>query len=316
MEKNDIKRLIAKLISVILCIAMSVVSYIFLRHLPKYILVLLIALFATMGVGIACINGKKLEALYKMLFFSVLTAAFVLTCYVILDVTGVLDKITSFEVLKQLILDTKQWGIMVFLLLTVFQVVVLPIPAIITVLIGVAIYGPVWSFVLSTLGTLIGSFICFVLGRIFGKKLITWMVGKEKTEKYSTMLNEKGRFAFALMLLFPCFPDDILCLVAGISSMSYRYFIIITCLTRPVMIAFYSFFGSGSIIPFSGWGIPVWIALFCIAFVVFMLMNKLKDVIMSNGKHSRKKIAAEMETSQMLPLSKDDKSVEQKNNDK
>jgi uncharacterized membrane protein YdjX (TVP38/TMEM64 family) len=307
VEKNGIKRLITKLITVMLCIAMSVVSYIFLRHLPKYILVLLIALFATMGVSIACINGKKFEALYKILVFAVATAAFILTCYVALDVTGVLDKITSFEVLKQLILDTRQWGVIVFLLLTVFQVVVLPIPAIVTVLIGVAIYGPTWSFILSTAGTLIGSFICFVLGKVFGKKLVTWMIGKEKTEKYSAMLNDKGHFAFALMLLFPCFPDDILCLVAGISSMSYRYFIIVTCLTRPVMIAFYSFFGSGSIIPFSGWGIPVWISLFCIAFVAFMLMNKLKDIIMSNKrKVGKRKTVGEMEVAEMHSLDDSD----------
>ena len=289
MDKKDIRRSIVKLVMVLLCMAMSVVSYVFLSHFPKYILIILIVAFSSMGIGIACVNHKRFETLYKLLLTSIVGAAIILTCYVLLDVTGVLDKITSFDVLKQFILNTKQWGIIVFVLLTVFQVVVLPIPAIVTVLIGVAVYGPWLSFILSTIGTLIGSLIAFTLGKILGKKLVVWMVGPEKTEKYSEILNDKGRFAFIIMLLFPFFPDDMLCLVAGVSSMSYKYFIAVVCLTRPAMIAFYSFFGSGTIIPFNGWGIPVWIALFCVAFILFLLMNKLKDFLITKKYKSGNK---------------------------
>ncbi len=302
MDKKRINRLILKIIMVALCVAMSVISYIFLFHLPKYILVIIVALLASMGVSIACVNDLKHEAIFKALLTAIVGAAIILAVYIILDLTGVLDKITSFEVLKQFVLDTKQWGIIVFILLTVFQVVVLPIPSMVTVLIGVAIYGALPSFILSTIGTIIGSLIAFLLGKIFGKKLVTWMVGKEKTDKYAELLNEKGRFAFILMMLFPCFPDDMLCLVAGISSMSYKYFITVICLTRPIMIAFYSFFGSGSIIPFSGWGIPVWIALFCLAFVAFLLLNKLKKHLFTKRKRDRSVCRADIEAAKMQSM--------------
>lgn len=280
MDKKNVKVLTTKLIMVMLCISAIVLSYVFLLHLPKYIVILILLLFSIMAVSVACVNENKHEAIYKALLFSITTAIVMLVAYIVLDGTGTLDKITNFDDVKEFILSTKQWGVIIFLLITVFQVVVLPIPAMVTVLIGVAIYGPVWSFVLSTIGTVIGSFIAFLMGKVFGKRLVAWMVGKEKTEKYAEILNQKGRFAFILMLLFPFFPDDMLCLVAGISSMSYKYFLTVICLTRPVMIAVYSFFGSGAIIPFSGWGIPVWIALFCAAFVVFMIANKLKNVFL------------------------------------
>jgi uncharacterized membrane protein YdjX (TVP38/TMEM64 family) len=123
----------------------------------------------------------------------------------------------------------------------------------------------------------LGSLVTFVLGKIFGKKLVVWMVGEEKTEKYAEMLNDKGRFAFVMMMLFPGFPDDILCLVAGVTAMSYKFFITSIVITRPVMIAVYSYFGSGHIIPFSGWGIPVWIAIFCLGVLLFLLINRYKD---------------------------------------
>ena len=134
MDKKRINRLILKIIMVALCVAMSVISYIFLFHLPKYILVIIVALLASMGVSIACVNDLKHEAIFKALLTAIVGAAIILAVYIILDLTGVLDKITSFEVLKQFVLDTKQWGIIVFILLTVFQVVVLPIPSMVTVL--------------------------------------------------------------------------------------------------------------------------------------------------------------------------------------
>lgn len=315
MDKKRIKRLILKIVMVALCVAMSVISYIFLFHLPKYILVIIVALLATMGVSIACVNDIKHEAAFKALLTAIIGSAIILAIYIVLDLTGVLDKITSFEVLKQFVLDTKQWGIIVFLLLTVFQVVVLPIPSMVTVLIGVAIYGALPAFILSTIGTIAGSLIAFMLGKIFGKKLVAWMVGKEKTEKYAELLNEKGRFAFILMMLFPCFPDDMLCLVAGISSMSYKYFITVICLTRPVMIAFYSFFGSGSIIPFSGWGIPVWIALFCFAFIAFLLLNKLKNYLFSKRQRKMSVCRADMEAAEMQPAEEGKNLADDKKND-
>jgi hypothetical protein len=53
------------------------------------------------------------------------------------------------------------------------------------------------------------------------------------------------------------------------------------------MIAFMCYFAEGSIIPFEGWGVPVWIAIFSLAVVLFLLTGRLKDFIMnrkSKGK--------------------------------
>ena len=101
------------------------------------------------------------------------------------------------------------------------------------------------------------------------------------------LVNEKGRFLFVIMLLFPFFPDDVICLVAGITTMSFRYFIITVSLTRPVMIAFMCYFGSGTIIPFKGWGIPVWISIFVAVIILFFVVNKIKKKIMANKNTAR-----------------------------
>ena len=273
--KKISKTAILQLISVVLGAAMLILSCFFLNNIHKIYKIAAVLIFLSLSVIIPSL-GDNHRTTIKILFVSLVFCAAVLVTYIILNETGILAKIKSFEHLKNMILSTKHWGIIVFLLLTIFQVVVLPIPAAVTILIGVAIYGPFWSFVLSTIGTYIGSFISFWLGRTFGKKLVEWMIGAEKTVKYADLIFEKGKFMFALMLLFPFFPDDILCMVAGVTGMTYKFFLPTVAITRPVMIAFTSFFGSGEIIPFSGWGIPVWIGLFVLCVALIFIFNYLK----------------------------------------
>ena len=207
-------------------------------------------------------------------------AVVVVACYVLYYTTGLSDRFSDFDALKQYIRGSGFWGIAIFIGLTVFQVVVLPIPEAVTILLGVAIYGATWSFVLSVIGTVIGALISFMLGKVFGRKLCNWMFGEENTEKYAKILNEKGRFLFIIMLLFPAFPDDMLCMIAGITTMSYAYFTVVCLLTRPVMIGLTAYLGSG-VIPFSGWGIPVWISIACLMFVVFVVIGGIKAKIES-----------------------------------
>ena len=113
------------------------------------------------------------------------------------------------------------------------------------------------------------------------------MIGKENANKYANMLNVKGKWIFVLMLLFPFFPDDTLCLVAGTTKMSWKFFVLSVLLARPLTIAFTSFFGSGEIIPFSGWGLPVWAGIFVACIVLIFIANKVKDKL--TDIHKKKK---------------------------
>lgn len=256
--------------------AMAVLSCIFLDSLNRVVKTSAIFLFATMLL-VFCLVNDKYKIPLRICAVITIFSAIVTLAYIVAEQVGWLKYIDDFDAIKDFILSTKQWGIITFLVLTVLQVVILPIPAAVTILIGVAIYGPLVSFLLSLAGTYIGSVICFALGKSFGKKLVAWMVGKESAEKYAKMLNDKGRWVFVIMLLFPFFPDDTLCLVAGTTSMSWKFFLLSMLVTRPIMVAFMSFFGSGKIIPYSGWGIPVWIGIFVLSIAVLILVTKLKN---------------------------------------
>ena len=272
------KAALTKTLVGVLCIVAVVMCGMFLYDKSKIFYSLTVAAFATVTVLYCALDGEKYPHLSRTVFVVAVVGAAVLACYLLYIKTGLSEKFNDFDALKSYILNSGFWGIAIFIALTVFQVVVLPIPEAVTILLGVAIYGATWSFILSVIGTIIGSLISFMLGKVFGRRLCNWMFGEENTKKYAAILSEKGRFLFIIMLLFPAFPDDMLCMIAGITTMSYGYFTLICLVTRPVMIGLTAYLGSGAI-PFSGWGIPVWIALACLLFVLFVVISGIKKRI-------------------------------------
>ncbi len=280
------KNLIYRICLSILSAAMILLSCLFLNTLHRAIKIAVISVFVA-SLLIFCILGDR-KTIFRIVTVVFAIAAIIVTLYIIVEQCGWLKYFEDFDTIRDFILSTKQWGIIIYLLLTILQVVVLPIPAAVTILIGVVIYGPLLAFVLSLVGTYIGSVICFWLGKSCGKRVVEWMIGKENAEKYAKLLNDKGKWIFVLMLLFPFFPDDTLCLVAGMTSMSWKFFLISMILTRPIVIAFTSFFGSGEIIPYSGWGIPVWIGIFVLCIVLMLLVAKFKNKYLGHKNNKNK----------------------------
>ena len=224
---------------------------------------------------ISLVDTKSL--LYKLAICIDITALATISIYLIAYNSGFIEIILDRQLLRLYIENAGIWGVLVLFLLTLLEVVVLPIPAAITIVIGNYLFGATISFIVSTAGVIVGSAICFILGRYFGRKWVNWLVGVENVDRYSAILSERGKIPFVLMMLFPFFPDDILCLVAGLTNMSFRFFMLAITFTRPIMVAFYAYFGTGDIIPFTGWGIPVWIGLIAVAlFIIFVINRVLK----------------------------------------
>ncbi|MDE7349046.1 MAG: VTT domain-containing protein, partial [Clostridia bacterium] len=130
------------------------------------------------------------------------------------------------------------------------------------------------------------SMLAFYLGRKFGVKLIIWLFGKNAYDKYVKFTQGKDKIVLTLMFLFPFFPDDLLCIVAGITDMKYWQFFVLMLITRPLntLILEGSLKGFASI-PLTGYGIPIWIAIIAVALVAVVLAfkysNKLENALMS-----------------------------------
>lgn len=169
-----------------------------------------------------------------------LTGLFIL---IVLAIAGAISGVFSSQ--ERLELFLAQAGILapgIFLLIQMIQVIIPILPGGVTCLIGVVVFGPVWGFIYNYIGLVAGSLISFLLIRKYGKTLILKLVSEKNYNKYIGWLEKGKKFQilFAAAIFLPGFPDDVLCMLAGLSSMSLGRFTLIMLLCRPVSLIGYS----------------------------------------------------------------------------
>lgn len=198
--------------------------------------------------------------------------------YFILQRTGLWEKFNSATKLQEFILELGFWGRFTFVFLQFLQVTFIPIPSPILIVAGSLIYGPFEAGLLSIAGILLGSAFAFFLGRVFGKKLVVFMVGAEAEKKWRKFLTN-CKYTFVLMMILPFFPDDILCMVAGLTEMSWTFFMVTQLITRPISIFLVSYLSSGQVIPYHGWGLIVWAMIVVLSLTLIYLSSKYHEKI-------------------------------------
>jgi uncharacterized membrane protein YdjX (TVP38/TMEM64 family) len=214
------------------------------------------------------------SVVFKTSMSLILLTVVFLYIYLLIIILG-LQRYCELQFIKEIIEKHIFFGSTLYLLLIILHIVIIPISTVPIVLFGVAIFGVNIAFVLTTIATVLGSILAFILGKTCGKKFVVWLIGEQKFEKYNKSIRQRGKYYLTVMFLLPIFPDDILCLLAGCSNLKYKEFIIIMLIARPPMIAFTCYVGTGRLIPFSGWGIAVWIAIAVSFVVIFFSMHKL-----------------------------------------
>lgn len=162
---------------------------------------------------------------------------------VILTIYGVRTGIlTDREKLEMLVKESGIWGPLLFVLIQMIQVVIPIIPGGITCGVGVVIFGAWYGLLYNYIGIVAGSLINFYLARRYGQCFVKYFVKEETYDKYVGWLEKGKKFDkfFAFAIFFPCAPDDALCLIAGLTKMTWKKFTAIILLGKPASIAMYS----------------------------------------------------------------------------
>ena len=142
--------------------------------------------------------------------------------------------------LQALLNQTGIFAPLLFILLQIFQVI---IPGGASSALGIVAFGPIWGFVYNYAGLVIGSILAFLLVKRYGKTFILKVCDQKTYDKYIGWLDKGKKFDrfFAAAIFFPCAPDDILCMIAGLTSMTLKKFSMIIILGKPLALIAYSF---------------------------------------------------------------------------
>ena len=129
------------------------------------------------------------------------------------------------------------------------------------------LFGTWPAFLLTFAAVFSGSLVVFQLARMLGRSFADQVVSRRLSEKYQDIIRAKTSVFLILAFLFPYFPDDVLCILAGLTALPFRRFALIVLLTRPWGLLFACALGGSSL------SIPIWglvmIGLFGLA--VFLL---------------------------------------------
>lgn len=207
------------------------------------------------------------------LFLWVLTIAILGGSVWALYATGFFQAAGSPERMGEYIARSAPWSHLAYFGIQLASVVIAPIPSNITAAAGAYLFGLWPSFLLTWGAVALGSAIVFGLARVLGQKFVGGFVSEKLSEKYLDVIRRKRDVFLLLAFLFPFFPDDILCILAGLTDISFRRFILLVVIARPWGLLVACMVGSATV------SVPLWgMTLLGIAgLAVFLLAMKYGD---------------------------------------
>ena len=189
--------------------------------------------------------------------------------------TGFFQAAGSQETLGAYITRCAPWTHLAYFGIQLASVVIAPIPSNITAAAGAYLFGLWPSFLLTWGAVTLGSAVVFALARMLGQKFAGQFVGEKLSEKYLDLIRRKRDVFLLLAFLFPFFPDDLLCILAGLTDISFRRFFLLVVLARPWGLLVACMVGSATVdIPW--WGMAL---LGAAGLAVFLLAMKYGDKI-------------------------------------
>lgn len=167
-------------------------------------------------------------------WIAALTATILLLAFLSLFLwkTDALSRFSSLEAIKDFLNSYAPWSQLIFFLLQLSSVIVAPVPSNLTAMAGGACFGLVQGFLMTFVAVNMGSFITFSLARILGHNWVERLVSRKLSDKYLNLIQRKRDSFLVLVFLFPFFPDDLICILAGLTDIPFRRFVLIVLLTR------------------------------------------------------------------------------------
>lgn len=209
----------------------------------------------------------------KKLGVFALAAALALGCWFAWR-SGLIGRLSDYDELVQTMRGGGARGPLICIAVQFLQVVIFVIPGEITQLAAGYVFGSWLGFLYSLIGIMLGSAFNYSFARIVGRPVMEKIIGPERLSRLDHLLtSSKGKSAMFMLFLAPGLPKDAMSYGAGLTSIGFGEFVVISGLGRsPALIA--STFIGGSLYEGDYGSIAAVVAIVLAAGAAFYLFEK------------------------------------------
>jgi len=146
----------------------------------------------------------------------------ILTILTILFWKPLANILSSADKIKEIIKNFGVFAPLVFIFLTILQVLFASIPGQISGVAGGYLFGIVLGTIYSMTGIVIGSIITFYLSRKLGRPFVERIVNKKILKKFDKIIMKRGIPVLFLIYFLPALPDNIINYLAGLTKIKIK----------------------------------------------------------------------------------------------
>jgi uncharacterized membrane protein YdjX (TVP38/TMEM64 family) len=136
------------------------------------------------------------------------------------------------------------WGPAILALILGSQVFLAIIPGHAFMVVGGYVYGFLIGVLITQVSTVVASQLAFLLARKAGRSFVNRMAPAQVIEKWNRLAEKQGVLFFFFSFILPIFPNDLMCFIAGLSSISPKKFFIANFWGRLPCAVFITLIGS------------------------------------------------------------------------
>ncbi len=196
----------------------------------------------------------KKEQILKLLKMGIIIFAIIVAFEILFSIDFITDNLQIF------FNKMAGFGYFVMFLLQFLQVCFIPVPSYFITLAGIKIYNNpsdcvtiftqqinMKLFAITMSAYMLGVLVAYFVGMKWGKKAVLWAAGSEEDyQKWCKVFKTKRSIiVYFCTVLFPIFPDDILCYIAGSVRMNFGWYFIANLIGRAIGLLSFMFVFQG-----------------------------------------------------------------------
>lgn len=181
------------------------------------------------------VTKRPLPAKRKLPLKTIIGSLLILAALVILTVIfwdPILSLLSNTERVRDFVDEAGVWGALVFIGIQFLQVLIAPIPGQVVGVAAGASFGTWLGTLYALIGSLLGMWTVFVIARRLGRPFVERFIKPDLLDKFDYLTKNRGAVVFFFIILFPVFPDDIICYLVGLSKIPIRTLLIAGMLGR------------------------------------------------------------------------------------